>query len=153
MTPTVSRRFCRKARYNQSVKKCALAVFVAVFVVVLASCSKNIQNPDAVKEGVIDYLKQRAPTMGLDMSAMDVNVGSISFEKDIARANVSFVPKGMPPGSGGMTMDYVLERKGDKWAVKGRQVSPGNAHGDQALPGDLPPGHPPTGQAPTGQAK
>jgi len=128
-------------------------VFVAVFVAVFAACSKNIQNPEAVKEGVVDYLKQRAPTMGLDMSAMDVNVGSISFEKDIARANVSFVPKGMPPGSGGMSMDYVLERKGDKWAVKGRQVSPGNAHGDQALPGDLPPGHPPTGQAPTGQAK
>jgi hypothetical protein len=136
------------------VKKCVLVVSVLV----LASRSKNIQNPEAVKEGVIDYLKQRAPTMGLDMSAMDVNVGSISFEKDIARANVSFVPKGMPPGSGGMSMDYVLERKGDKWAVKGRQVSPGNAHGDQALPGsmppgELPPGHPPTGQAPTGQAK
>ena len=122
-------------------------------ILILAACSKNIQNSEAVKEGVVDYLKQRAPTMGLDMSAMDVNVGSISFEKDIARANVSFVPKGMPPGSGGMSMDYVLERKGDKWAVKGRQVSPGNSHGDQALPGDLPPGHPPTGQAPTGQAK
>jgi hypothetical protein len=128
------------------VKTCALALSF----IVLGGCSKNIQNSEAVKEGVVDYLKQRAPTMGLDMSAMDVNVGSISFEKDIARANVSFVPKGMPPGSGGMSMDYVLERKGDKWAVKGRQVSPGNAHGDQALPGStpgsLPPGHPPTGQ-------
>ena len=132
-------------------KTCALAVSILV----LAACSKNIQNPEAVKEGVIDYLKQRAPTMGLDMSAMDVNVGSISFEKDTARANVSFVPKGMP-GSGGMSMEYVLERKGDKWAVKGRQASPGNSHGDQALPGSmppgsmppgsLPPGHPPTGQ-------
>jgi hypothetical protein len=121
------------------VKTCALAVSILV----LAACSKNIQNPEAVKEGVIDYLKQRAPTMGLDMNAMDVNVGSISFEKDIARANVSFVPKGMP-GSGGMSMEYVLERKGDKWAVKGRQVSPGNSHGDQPLPpGGLPPGHPP----------
>ena len=124
-------------------KKYALAVAVLV----LAACSKNIQNPEAVKEGVVDYLKRRAPTMGLDMSAMDVNVGSISFEKDIARANVSFVPKGMPPGSGGMSMDYVLERKGDKWAVKGRQVSPASSHGDQPLPEALPPGHPPTGQA------
>ena len=130
-------------------KKCALAVSVLV----LAACSKNIQNPEAVKEGVIDYLKQRAPTMGLDMSAMDVQVGSISFEKDIARANVSFVPKGMPPGSGGMSMDYVLERKGDKWAVKGRPVSPGNSHGDQALPGSMPPGALPPGHPPTGQTK
>ncbi len=109
----------------------------------LVACSKNIDNPEAVKQGVVDYLKQRAPTMGLDMSAMEVTVGSVSFEKDLARASVSFVPKGMPAGSGGMNMDYVLERKGDKWAVKGRQVSPGNAHGDQPLPGGLPPGHPP----------
>ena len=72
--------------------------------------------------------------MGLDMSAMDVNVGSVSFEKDVARASVSFVPKGMPPGSGGMSMDYVLERKGDKWAVKGREVNPASTHGDQPLP-------------------
>jgi len=129
---------------------------------ILAACSKNIQNTEAVKQGVVDYLKDRAPTMGLNISAMDVNVGSVSFEKDVARASVSFVPKGMPPGSGGMSMDYVLERKGDKWAVKGRQVSPGNSHGDQPLPGSLspgllppgslpqgtlPPGHPPTGQS------
>lgn len=116
---------------------------LALAAVFLAACSKNIDNTEAVKQGVVDYLKQRAPTMGLDMSAMDVNVGAVSFEKDVARASVSFVPKGMPAGSGGMNMDYVLERKGDKWAVKGRQVSPGNAHGDQPLPGGLPPEHPP----------
>jgi len=123
------------------VKTCALAVAALI----LAACSKNIQNTEAVKQGVVDYLKERAPTMGLDMSAMDVNVGTVSFEKDVARASVSFVPKGMP-GSGGMNMDYILERKGDKWAVKGRQVSPTNSHGDQPLPGALPPGHPPTDQ-------
>ena len=120
---------------------CALVVAALV----LAACSKNIQNTEAVKQGVVDYLKERAPTMGLDMSAMDVNVDAVSFEKDVARANVSFVPKGMP-GAGGMTMDYVLERKGDKWAVKGRQVSPTNSHGDQPLPESMPPGHPPTDQ-------
>jgi hypothetical protein len=114
---------------------------LAVAALVLAACSKNIQNPEAVKQGVVDYLTQRAATMGLNMSAMDVKVGAISFEKDIARASVSFVPKGMPDG-GGMSMDYVLERKGDKWAVKGRQVNPASSHGDQPLPGLLPPGHP-----------
>jgi hypothetical protein len=108
----------------------------------LAACSKNIQNPDAVKEGVMDYLKQRAPQMGLDMNAMDVSVSSVSFEKDTARAHVSFIPKGAPAG-GGMSMDYVLERKGDKWSVKGRQASPASTHGAEPIP-ELPPGHPPT---------
>ncbi len=110
---------------------------------VLAACSKNIQNPEAVKQGVVEYLSARAPTMGLDMSAMDVNVGSVSFEKDVARASVSFVPKGMPPGSGGMSMDYVLERKGDKWAVKSREANPASTHGGQPMPGSMPSGHPP----------
>ncbi len=122
---------------------------LAAAALMLVGCSKNIQNPEAVKQGVVDYLKERAPTMGLDMSAMDVNVGSVSFEKDIARASVSFVPKGVP-GGGGMSMDYVLERKGDKWAVKGRQVSPTSSHGDQPLPGTLPPGALPPGHPPAG---
>ena len=134
MIPTASRRYYAKDRYNRFVK----TRFLAVAALVLAACSKDIQNPEAVKQGVVDYLKERAPTMGLDMNAMDVIVGSVSFEKDVARANVSFVTKGMPPGSGGMRMDYVLERKGDKWAVKGRQVSPATSHGGQPLPGSLP---------------
>jgi hypothetical protein len=120
------------------VKTCALA-FAAL---VLAACSKNIQNPDAVKQGVVEYLSARASTMGLDMNAMDVNVNSVSFEKDLARASVSFVPKGMP-GGGGMSMDYVLERKGNKWAVKGREANPASSHGGQQLPGSMPSGHPP----------
>jgi hypothetical protein len=114
--------------------------------VVLAGCAKNIQNAEAVKQGVMDYLKERAPTMGLNMDAMDANVTSVSFEKDVARAAVSFVVKGT--SGGGMNMDYVLDRKGDKWVVRGRQVSPASQHGSEALPGgaprDLPPGHPPT---------
>ena len=90
----------------------------------------------------MDYLKERASTMGLNMGAMEAIVTSVSFEKDVARASVQFVVKGAP-GGGGMAMDYVLDRKGVKWVVRGRQVSPGNAHGAEALPGGLPPSAPP----------
>ena len=118
---------------------------ILIFAVLLAGCAKNIQNADAVKQGVMDYLKERASTTGLNMSAMDANVTSVSFEKDVARAAVSFVVKGT--SGGGMNMDYVLDRKGDKWVVRGRQVSPASQHGSEALPGGvpegLPPGHPP----------
>jgi hypothetical protein len=123
-------------------------MLVAAALVVLAGCAKNIQNPDAVKQGVMDYLKDRASTMGLNVDAMDANITSVSFQKDVARASVAFVVKGMP-GGGGMNMDYVLDRKGDKWVVRGRQVSPGNAHGSEALPGGAPQGLPP-GHAPGG---
>jgi hypothetical protein len=128
---------------------------LAVALLLAVSCSKNIQNPDAVKQGVLDYLNEKAPSMGLNMSAMEVTVSSVSFEKDLARASVSFHPKGSP-ADGGMQMSYVMERKGDKWTVKGRQASQTNQHGNEALPegapqgtpgGELPPGHPPTGGA------
>jgi hypothetical protein len=121
---------------------------------IFASCAKDIQNQEAVRQGVLDYLQQRSKQIGIDMSAMDVKVTSVSFEKNSARAAVSFVPKGLPSNAG-MSMDYVMDRKGDKWVVRGRQSEPSNPHGGQALPGggipdtgatdQLPPGHPPAG--------
>lgn len=153
-------------RYNQVVTKllsiglCSLAIFF------LSSCAKDIQNTEAVRQGVLDYLKQRSKDIGIDMTAMDVKVTSATFEKDVARAGVSFVPKGMPDGAG-MAMNYVLDRKGDKWAVRPRESGMASPHagevpGETAAPsgvapsgaaptGQLPPGHPPMGAAPAGQ--
>jgi hypothetical protein len=126
------------ARYNHFVKKLALVTSV----VILAACSKDIQNTEAVRQGVVDYLQQRTAETGLDVNSLVVTVSSVSFEKDVARANVAFSPKSAP-GVTGMSMNYVLDRKGDKWVVKGRQVNPGGAHGA----GEMPPGHPTTGTA------
>lgn len=126
----------------------------------LAACSKDIQTTEAVRQGILEYLRQRTAEIGIDMNNIDVKVTSVSFETDVARASVAFVPKNGPEG-GGMAMSYVLDRKGDKWTVRGRQSDPSNPHGGgQALPdaqsptgGALPPGHPATdGQpAPSGQ--
>jgi len=127
------------ARYNHFVKKLALVTSV----VILAACSRDIQNTEAVRQGVVDYLQQRTAETGLDVNSLVVTVSSVSFEKDVARATVAFSPKSAP-GVTGMSMNYVLDRKGDKWVVKGRQVNPGGAHGA----GEMPPGHPTTG---TGQ--
>lgn len=126
-----------------------LLAAVLASVVTLAGCAKNIQNQEAVKQGIVEYLNGRASTMGLNMGAMETNVTSVSFEKDVARASVAFVVKGAP-GGGGMNMSYVLDRKGDKWVVRGREESPGNAHGAGGLPGaspqGMPPGHPAVGK-------
>jgi hypothetical protein len=120
--------------------------------VLLCACSKNIQNEAAVKAGVLEYLNQRSAETGLNMAAMDVSVQSLSFEKDTARANVSFHPKGMPTGAG-MARAYVLSRKGDKWVVdknaSGAITVQGPDGQTQAIPdsGALPSGHPTTGGA------
>ncbi len=78
----------RVDRYNRLVKLssfyCVLALLVAFLF--LGSCSKDIQNQEAVRQGVVDYLQQRSKQIGIDMNAMDVKVTSVSFEKDVAHA-------------------------------------------------------------------
>ena len=117
----------------------------------LAACAKNINNKEAVRAAVVEYLGQKAQATGLNVAAMEVTVASVSFEKDQAQAIVSIRPKGM---SDGMNMTYALLRKGDKWEVKSKQDSGVNPHGAGAeIPASgggaadpaLPPGHPPAG--------
>lgn len=114
----------------------------------LAACSrKDIDNKDAVKAAIVEYLSSRTKETGLDPDRMDINVSAVAFERDTARATVSFAVKGT--GSG-MQLNYTLERKGNKWAVKSRDATTGPhplaeplsgaASGAQ---GALPEGHPP----------
>ena len=115
----------------------------------LAACSKNIQTPEAVRSAVMEYLSARSAQTGLDMNAMQIEIGATTFEKDTARVAVAISPRGNP-GGGGMQMTYNLDRKGDKWVVR----PGGTPHGMVAPPNPgsppsgqaLPPGHPPVGK-------
>jgi hypothetical protein len=114
----------------------------------LAGCSRDIQNTEAVRQGVISYLNEHQAQTGLDMNMMQVDVTSVSFQGGTqARAAVHFRPKGT--ADGGMSMNYVLDRKGDKWVVRGKTDNGVNPHGAQPPPeagsSTLPPGHPPVG--------
>lgn len=129
----------------------------ALALALLAGCSRhNIDTVDAVKQGVI-----RDISKGVNVSAMDVNVVSVSFRDKEADAVVSFVPKGGTPAQG-LTMNYTLERQGNDWHIKNRgsalqkhaaqaQQAPadGGAGAMQPPPGSpagqLPPGHPALG--------
>jgi hypothetical protein len=121
--------------------------FLPLLLLALAGCGSDIRNERAVRQGVLDYLSSRS---GLNLSSMNINVTSVVFRKDEADATVSFSPKGASGAAGGMTMRYVLERKGSRWVVKGRADSGGNPHGGAMQapgagmnpPGALPPGHP-----------
>jgi hypothetical protein len=133
------------------VKFSALSALAVLLTLLLGGCSKNIQNEEAVRSAVIEYLTARAPQTGLDMSAMTVQVSTMSFERDSARVTVSVAPKGV---GGGMQINYDLDRKGDKWVVRPNAsphmtVAPNGSQalppGHPAAPGGsqaLPPGHP-----------
>lgn len=121
-----------------------------VLALLLSACGqKNIENKEAVRQAVVEYLASRQAQTGLDMSTMDVNVTAMTFERDTARATVEFRVKN---SDAGMQLNYTLDRKGDKWVVQARQDS-GQGHGvvqppgggDSVSPGgtgQLPPGHP-----------
>lgn len=97
---------------------------------------------------------------------MDVSVAAVTYKENEATATVHFQAKGNNAPGSGMDMQYVLERKGNQWVVKGRAGD--NPHGAQgmgmpqgpggsgsigAMPDTLPPGHPTTGSgaSPSGQ--
>lgn len=129
----------RAHRYNRSVKT---RVFCIAGLLFLAGCAKNIDTPEAVKQGIIADLSKK-----IDIQNMDVNVDSVSFREKDADATVSFRAKGTDP-SQSMTMNYVLERQGDQWKIKSRTLE---SHGQSGT--ELPPGHPAVngnGQLPPG---
>ncbi len=106
-------------------------------IVFFVGCKKDIQNQDAVRQGVMTYLSKRS-----DLLAMDVSVTSVAFRQDEATAQVHFQAKGNRSPAAGMTMQYVLERKDGQWVVKGRTGADA-AHGATGNPtsgGNLVPG-------------
>jgi hypothetical protein len=119
---------------------------------VLAGCHHNMQNEDAVKRGIMDYLSTR---QALNIASMNVSVTSMVFRQNEVYATVTFSPKGSAAGQP-MSIAYTLEKQGDRWVVKPRAGS-GNPHGGMGAnphgtmgtppagggsPGALPPGHP-----------
>lgn len=120
-----------------------LALIVAF--VWLAACKKDIQNKEAVRGSILEYLKQRQAQTGLTMDSMQVDVTSLLFSAngEQAQATVTFTPKG---GGGGMQLPYTLDRKDNKWVVRAHaegdnphggampQVGTPSPHGGGAMP-------------------
>jgi hypothetical protein len=110
----------------------------------LVACTKDIQNKDAVRGAIVDYLNARPDKMG---DSVNVGVSTVTFAAGgtEAHANVMFTPKA---GGSGMEMAYTLDRKGDKWVVRPHAAESGaNPHGATGMP-VLPPSHPPVGKRP-----
>jgi hypothetical protein len=109
----------------------------------LAACTKDIQNKEAVRGAIVDYLNARPDKIG---ESVNVEVSSLTFTSSgkEAHANVMFTPKG---GGKGMQMPYDLDRKGDAWVVRAHSEGGANPHGAGGLP-SLPPNHPPLGKQP-----
>lgn len=114
-------------------------------------CNRAAEDKQGVRQGVLQHLQKNA---ALDLNQLDVNVTDVKFNGAEAVASVAIKPKSAPDQ--GMSMSYTLERRSDKWEVKGKgaghtgmpgagQVSPtpeAPATG-RGRSGELPAGHPP----------
>jgi len=98
----------------------------------LGACNRGSQSNEALRQGVVDYLSQKA---GMNVAAMDINLTSVKINGNQADTTVTFAAKGTKTAQ--MTMQYHLEQKDNKWTVIGRQDS--GQHGSvQAPAGDSP---------------
>jgi hypothetical protein len=148
-------------------KRFALALGLAAALYVSAGCKKQPSDNDAIRAGVMRHLTSVGT---LNISAMDVDIRSVSINGNQAHAEVEFRPKtGGAPGAG-MQVGYNLEKKDGNWVVLKSQTLGGMQHPDPnqnphvnqdvhsgSLPnfndvlnpsgspaqGALPPGHPP----------
>jgi len=124
----------------------AFTVSLALAVLLLAGCSQEVDTTEAIRQGVITHL---SGVVGLDLSQMDVEVGSVAFRENEADATVSFRPKGSTDAAAAMEMAYTLERQGSRWVVK-KRAEGASSHGDAMLGGEMPGGEMPGGEAPAG---
>jgi hypothetical protein len=130
---------------------------VLITSLLLGACKKNIQNEEAVRQGILNYLSKRQ-----DLGRLDVTVTKMAFRENEVDATAHMQPKDSNVPSSGADFHYTLERKGNEWVVKGRAMGSGhgagggmeNPHGGGTPPGGmptpLPPGHP---QIPPGPPK
>jgi hypothetical protein len=158
-------------------KRLALALSVAVALFAASGCKKQASDNEAIRAGIMQHLTGIGT---LNMTAMDMDIRSVSVSGNQAHAEVEFRPKtGGAPGVG-MQVGYNLEKRDGAWVVLKSQPLGGmiqhpdpsqNPNQNQdvhsgALPkfndilnpsgtpaqGALPPGHPPvTSQQPNPQ--
>ena len=106
-------------------KRIALALPLAVALFGLNACKNQTNDNDAIRAGILQHLNSVGT---LNMSAMDMDMRSVSIAGKQAHAEVEFRVKTSGPPSGGMQVAYDLEKRGDAWVVLKSQPLGGMQH-------------------------
>jgi hypothetical protein len=153
---------------DRFMKRVMLQVALLCLACSVAGCKSQQSDADAIRSGINAHL---AGLKTLNISAMDMNVQSVSIQGTQAQAQVEFRPKTGGPQGAGMQVSYALEKKDGQWTVLNSQPAGGtiehpgpgqNPHAAQTAPdsatlpdfrnlvngtggagSSLPPGHPP----------
>jgi len=155
-------------------KRIILALGLSAALFSSGGCKKQPSDNDAIRAGILQHLSGVGT---LNMSAMDMDIRSVSINGNQAHAEVVFRPKKGAPAGAGMQVAYNLEKRDGAWVVQKSQTTGGmiehpdpnkSPHQNQdvhsgSLPnfsdivnpggapaqGALPPGHPPVNSQPT----
>jgi hypothetical protein len=90
-----------------------LTLGFAASLAIAAGCHKQANDNDAIRAGIRQHLTGLGT---LNMSAMDMDIRSLSINGSQAHAEVEFRPKGNPSGAG-MQVAYNLEKHDGTWTV------------------------------------
>jgi hypothetical protein len=148
-------------------KRFAMALGLSAALLVASGCKKQQSDADAIRAGIVQHLTSVGT---LNISAMEMDIRSVSVSGNQAHADVEFRPKNGAPQGAGMQVAYNLEKYDGAWVVLKTQPMGGmiqhpdpnqNPHqnpdvhnglpnfsevlkpGPAPSQGALPPGHPP----------
>jgi hypothetical protein len=95
-------------------KRLALTVGLSAALFAVGGCKKQQSDADAIRAGIMQHLTSVGT---LNISAMDMDIRSVSVTGNQAHAEVEFRPKGSGPQVGGMQVAYNLEKRDGGWVV------------------------------------
>ena len=99
-------------------KNVAAVLGLSAALLIGGGCKKQPSDNDAIRAGIMQHLNGVGT---LNMSAMEMDLRSVSISGNQARAEVVFLPKtGAPPGAG-MQVAYNLEKRDGAWVVQKTQ--------------------------------
>ena len=95
-------------------KRLVLALGVAAALFGPSACRKQASDSAAIRSGILQHLNAIG---NLNMSAMDMDVRSVSINGNQAHAEVEFRPKTSGTPGAGMQVAYNLEKREGSWVV------------------------------------
>ncbi|HKT46446.1 MAG TPA: hypothetical protein VJP87_02885 [Candidatus Acidoferrales bacterium] len=92
----------------------AAALAALMILASVGGCRKAQSETDAIRAGVMQHLTSLNT---LNLSAMDMDVNSVTVQGNEAHAQVTFRPKSGAPQGAGMQVSYQLEKRDSRWVV------------------------------------
>ena len=87
---------------------------LAAALAIVSGCKHAPSDSDAIRAGITQHLSSLRT---LNISAMDLDINTVSIQGNHASVQVTFRPKTGAPAGAGMQVAYELEKRDSNWVV------------------------------------